>query len=97
MKILKDVGLYTFLVLAGALLSGVAGREASTALLSDAELACNERVVAAEIRQGEAAEHAYNVGKEEMAAAILALCVDDGKIPLDGGVLLCELVIGTEI
>lgn len=97
LNLFKELGTVVFLLVAGATMGGGFVGNGIASDIIDAELACNERVIDAEIKQGEAAEHAYNVGKEEMANTILSLCNEDKKIKLDGAVLLCELVIGKEI
>lgn len=96
-ELLKEIGMYALMLVAGFVFAATLAKDKEVRELNAAELLCNERVIDAELKQGEAAEHAYNAGKQTMAEAIIALCNEDGKIKLDGAVPICELVIGQEI
>lgn len=92
MRLLKDLSLAVFFTAAGLTLATVANRYDVERAASTASIECSKRVVDAQIKQGEAAEHAYNVGKQEMAEAILQRCATDGKIDLvEGAVLQCSI------
>lgn len=92
MRLLKDLSLAVFFTAAGVALATVANRYDVERVVNIASIECSKRVVDAQIKQGEAAEHAYNVGKQEMAEAILQRCATDGKIALvEGAVLQCSI------